>query len=167
MGNYRAIWLLQLFWMGINCGKVLPCMFCCFVKAEKVPELLKVIEARPEGQEDEAMHYGATLVKWPGNLKQELKDRMMAWVFLTAFTIFCWLRKGFQLVPVMGINGGLTVVKMIGDFFVFQHVSQPGIYHPTISSTFRIELFLSFKVVFQPHFGLFSVNFLACKSLYQ
>ena len=87
--------------------------------------------------------------------------------FFDRFTIFCWLRKGFQLVPVMGINGGLTVVKMIGDFFVFQHISQPGIYHPTISSTFRIELFLSFKVVFQPHFGLFSVNFLACKSLYQ
>lgn len=47
-----------------------------YLLAEKVPELLKVIEARPEGQEDEAMHYGATLVKWPGNLKQELKERL-------------------------------------------------------------------------------------------
>lgn len=47
-----------------------------YLLAEKVPELLKVIEVRPEGQEDEAMHYGATLVKWPGNLKRKLKERL-------------------------------------------------------------------------------------------
>ena len=76
------------FWKGINRSTVLPCIFsfhcllcqatCCSFKAEKVPELLKVIEARPKGQEDEAMHDGATLVKWPGDLKQKLKDWMMA-----------------------------------------------------------------------------------------
>ena len=63
--------------------------------------------------------------------------------FFDRFTIFCWLQKGFQLVPVMRINGGLTVVKMIGDFFCIS-TCQPTRYLPSNN-----QLHLQNRIIFK------------------